>query len=116
VRKDPLDPNTVVALFEFELLQSFHVKVSNLLLLQHIFRLLNQTFALINHIYLIYPNFTVLKVWQSNSLEILPMPAPQSNTDPLTKLGRSLTMEIRNPSEKLMSKLLKLAYPPSTPL
>ena len=59
---------------------------------------------------------TVLKVWQRSSLEILPMPAPQSRTDYLLKRGLFLTRERMKPSENLTSRLLRCPNPPKTPL
>lgn len=85
------------------------------LLFEQFFRLGHVLGTLINQINLARKSATYLKVWQSNSFEILPMPAPQSSTLPRWKFGNILTTSSRNPSEKCRSFPLSLPYPPRTP-
>jgi len=71
---------------------------------------------LVDYVYLYWKIYTVLKTWHKSYFDILPMPAPQSRTLPLANYGCDLMYPSMNFNEKLMSRELKLPYPPSTPL
>jgi hypothetical protein len=110
MRKHPLNPHTVVSLAKLKLLQSNRVVMSHVLLLfQDFLRLVYQLFTLVDQIDLNHSQGTFLKVWQSNYLEIRPIPAPQSNTESLLNLGFSLTIVRIKERENLISIPLRLA-------
>lgn len=114
--KDPLNPDAVVLSGKLELLQPLGPVVGDILVLQNLPGLLDELGTLVNYIDLDRELDTVLKAWQRSSLEILPMPAPQSRTLSRLKMGLFLRRERMKPSENLISMLLRCPYPPSTPL
>lgn len=59
---------------------------------------------------------TVLKVWHKSSFEILPIPAPQSNTDSRLNSGLIFTKDSIKANENRISMILRFPYPPRTPL
>jgi hypothetical protein len=107
MRKDPLDPYAVVLFIELQLLKTPYHKVSNIFVLKGILCFFDQLSALVNNICLRSFLPTVLKTWQRSSLEIRPMPAPQSRTTYLLKRGLFLTSERRKPRENLISSELR---------
>jgi len=117
MRKDPLYPNTVIILNEFELLQTFDKIMPHIwFIFQNLLTLFDKHLTLIHQIYLNIKKSTVLKVWHKSSFEILPIPAPQSKTDYLLKSGLILTKDKINANEKRISIVLRFPYPPRTPL
>jgi len=71
----------------------------NFYIFQNLFCLIYKFLALIYNINLDIVNFTVLKCFESNYLEILPIPAPQSNTESQVNVGNLLATRFKNQEE-----------------
>ncbi len=88
MRQNPLNPYTVILFFKLEILETCAVKMSHVFLFKYLFGFVHIFLALINYVNLrLWKGYTLLNTWHKSSFEILPMPAPQSRTEPLWKVG-----------------------------